>query len=1118
MKNTFVGLLHDPIDKAFCIIGKKSHEQRAKDISMKLLRNLGRDILNEIENHHKKRVSISLADWNASAANRGLIPYNSQALELVFQNPLSGYYDRLLDKRPILTPLDNFTEICDYSEKRSFHKTFREIIHSYHNAYKESDLGKIAYILPEDTRIPSSPIISHVVLTSVLSSIFFDDILRDFYLVFVDIGGIQSFISNSRKTRDFIASSTIISLLALEAIKYISDEYGPNHVVSPWILDIPLVDIKIFNGKIQNPINDLSPIIPGTILAVVPARDSSDKLREEIRTRMKYFWERIVEKYTEILSNNFSLGLSQSDKDTMEEQLRFENVFTKIRIVTLSYQRSKGTKILSDLDNIGRFEEIGQLLHGRPGGVQYPHQELENFESYIKLTQITNNYIKYMEDFELKPEPGGDLRNVRKCLACGARRIAFPRDDKRWSILEKKNVIDSGELLCHLCLLKRLFRYVLADEYEIDKEAMAIPSVSEFGGIWFKISLLALALAAARKGVEFFEDFREKVLFLNHGKSLYISKVLKEISIILNLEERLFKRVEFFLDLFPTAKYLYDELDKNHVVKSLSKDDREQFLETLGFILRFPSDFFNKEEIDLRWNKLKSEFEDESLREVARKLESEKILEYNIDKASSREELLNVLEEILGGCFSDVEEFFGKITEFALADSEIIREAKKILFEGIAQKIGIPKKTLYEIFSRLLPGNGDDKIYDFIPISTRPQNRFTLIRGDGDDIGKWISGEMSPPYILFHHEEIEQGVKNLQNITNDILLRNRPISPAYLSTLSMILTQNALLVSKVVRALGGYLIYSGGDDVLAFSPPESWHLIYLLIRFLYSSEFILRKFALGLDREEVELYNYDMGWLATQSYGIVIAHHKADLRYVIKYSLNLEEQSKERKVNGIKVKDGLTIALISRAASLHKATALPNMIIYYNDEYKVIRQVDAEIRDMIGKAVCDPKENVIKKYKQRVDEFLTKLMDDFGNKLFIGVMPNNVGDIEKIFCAKNTVLLSPLSFAFYLAKIVISNQLSRRGLHTLYEFYVRQRDLETTSVDLLLQYLRYELSRKFNAALTDQRRRELLEWIISTIKAFSSIECEEELSKKKLTCLEFIPLAVIFERILKDTV
>lgn len=105
---------------------------------------------------------------------------------------------------------------------------------------------------------------------------------------------------------------------------------------------------------------------------------------------------------------------------------------------------------------------------------------------------------------------------------------------------------------------------------------------------------------------------------------------------------------------------------------------------------------------------------------------------------------------------------------------------------------------------------------------------FAVIAFDGDDMGKWISGEKTPPFSdqLANYE----GGGSLEYFKHpdhaakfsEFLATPRPLSPSYHLQFSECLSNFALrCVRPIIEAHDGRLIYAGGDDVVALLPADT---------------------------------------------------------------------------------------------------------------------------------------------------------------------------------------------------------------------------------------------------------------------------------------------------------
>lgn len=155
----------------------------------------------------------------------------------------------------------------------------------------------------------------------------------------------------------------------------------------------------------------------------------------------------------------------------------------------------------------------------------------------------------------------------------------------------------------------------------------------------------------------------------------------------------------------------------------------------------------------------------------------------------------------------------------------------------------------------------------------KEQTYYAIISMDGDDMGRWLSGEQGLPETRDSRDSLDQ---------------YRAISER--------LTRFAReTVPQCVREFDGELVYAGGDDVLVFAPLESALTLAQALRRAFSDE------DTGLDQ------------YATASMGIVIAHYKAPLYNILNWAREMEATAKRYvHSDGETRKDAFALAYLPR--------------------------------------------------------------------------------------------------------------------------------------------------------------------------------------------------------------
>ncbi|MCY4305873.1 MAG: type III-B CRISPR-associated protein Cas10/Cmr2 [Aestuariivita sp.] len=173
---------------------------------------------------------------------------------------------------------------------------------------------------------------------------------------------------------------------------------------------------------------------------------------------------------------------------------------------------------------------------------------------------------------------------------------------------------------------------------------------------------------------------------------------------------------------------------------------------------------------------------------------------------------------------------------------------------------------------------------------------YAILVMDGDDLGRWLSGELMPKLKSIIHPELRAWFEQ----SNDSRIKEglkTPLStgPVLYATVSNILGQFATTIApKIVDKYSGTLIYSGGDDLLALLPVSQAVSCARSLRDAYQK---------GNNRDFS-----GMGEKATLSAGLAIVHYKEDLRLALSAARSAEAAAKKR--HG---KDSLALQFMRRS-------------------------------------------------------------------------------------------------------------------------------------------------------------------------------------------------------------
>ncbi len=249
------GLLHDPQLKS--LYRNKSQE----GIWQEVLRHLGNDTPNDLQRQ------VRLADFIAAASDRpswdqegirGCVDY--QDIGLSIRHLLSGSPQRLKietisstdpDRDPKLKQAEAeiireklFPLLKGLSDEEKVQKAFwwlwrclpEEVAQKY---------GDKASLLPADTRIPDCSVWSHNSIVSALAGCLSEQLISSQsrpYLVVYNFTPVQDLITASRKMQDLWAGSWLLHYLSAKVCWKWACEYGPDTLIYPSLYAQPLID------------------------------------------------------------------------------------------------------------------------------------------------------------------------------------------------------------------------------------------------------------------------------------------------------------------------------------------------------------------------------------------------------------------------------------------------------------------------------------------------------------------------------------------------------------------------------------------------------------------------------------------------------------------------------------------------------------------------------------------------------------------------------------------------------------------------------------------------------------------------------------------------------------
>jgi CRISPR-associated protein Cmr2 len=200
-----------------------------------------------------------------------------------------------------------------------------------------------------------------------------------------------------------------------------------------------------------------------------------------------------------------------------------------------------------------------------------------------------------------------------------------------------------------------------------------------------------------------------------------------------------------------------------------------------------------------------------------------------------------------------------------------------------------------------------------------PNPYFAVIMVDGDNMGKWLSGELLPEIQYAYNSDV--WTKLPQEFKRE-LPQKKLLTPAIHSSISTALrSYSTFFVPKIVEEDHiGKVIYAGGDDVLCFVNLKDLFSVLRSLRACFSGNVRLENEKIIIDWGENSGFVEDgneiiltMGNSATTSAGAVIAHYKMPLRMVLKKANEMLKRAKDGD------KDSFAISLWKHSGEERKA-------------------------------------------------------------------------------------------------------------------------------------------------------------------------------------------------------
>jgi CRISPR-associated protein Cmr2 len=242
-----------------------------------------------------------------------------------------------------------------------------------------------------------------------------------------------------------------------------------------------------------------------------------------------------------------------------------------------------------------------------------------------------------------------------------------------------------------------------------------------------------------------------------------------------------------------------------------------------------------------------------------------------------------------------------------------------------SEEAGALQQNLQRVIDRAYPGNN-------------PADWYVLGAGDGDDLSQWLRGNKLKTYDDYIPEQLRGKIQEdseLGEAFRDFLTQTKRMGPATHGALSRALLDfsNQLVPYLTEQRYAGRLVYSGGDDVLAYLNLWEWDRWLWDVRQCFRGDGDpLAEFDHQGDywrwRDRTALPNhlddrplFTMGNTATISFGVVIANQSVPLAIALEHLWAAEAAAKEHLGTQAEAKDAVQIRVLYGNGNVLSATA-----------------------------------------------------------------------------------------------------------------------------------------------------------------------------------------------------
>jgi len=906
-KLKIAALLHDPPHKPFLVVKGRGHEEEAERLANYLFDELISRYLADQRVHDADRLAAVFDRWLLSLIMgdkyiSGLFPVKDITLKNIFEPLLevSISVDGVDIEGKVETYKSKLKDILDDADDW---KT------KYHLLYAIYELLWILEGLPigpAETRVPTHTVFDHNYATATMINWTLENGKVRGMLVGIDVAGVQQFISSSRKLRDMWVSSYIVSALTWYLIAELVRALGPDIVIMPSLRMNPfylhmafktmfrdlqqlqkyfddLWGLIYLSGDIKEMYDSLRmppySIMPGRVTLVLPSWDYIRRILglNEEKDVKQYFMDRLNDGWRLLwkVSRDYAKGyieeVSGGDAiwyfvDRLFKEYTSQ-VFSKagFHIKPPLNIRVDFVEIDSDRLSWELYDKKYRELVAKISGSKYIGRDSS---STLSLYELTRDDV--FDKGKAIGYPRSSTKGFEYCTVCGKlpALLVLPDEEEFQKILQEIvksekseelfTIFTPGERLCPWCFLKR----VISLQPRILESLLLVISKNEIENFVSSIQR---------------EGYRGSFKFpsLSHVASIKLyEKIIEDGGIVDRIVYAVRSNPTLYLPIEPSklAKLTKFSEEVRYVVWPFMREVMGKLNEII-VALRMDdvSSFFARAILDLEPEIMWFDPDRRSgWYELLVKIGLSKYLwrYYSLIKAdgdSIGALLEGRLTAFLYGPIND--EFYYKLKFEQRKFDESEEKAKKFIKRYCIESC---KGYYKELIESILAGN---------------------------DTLKWIENISSITGMTVDEarNRVETVSRQLKNVIDECRI---PATPAYHVSLSSALMRAALLDTAIICKHNGFVVYAGGDDLLAIAPVDKALDIVFESRRCFAG-FGYRKIGSNVLVGEKEGFirlgatYLPMLSSASKSYAIYIAHYRYPLSYVLKRSADIIEKAKK---------------------------------------------------------------------------------------------------------------------------------------------------------------------------------------------------------------------------------